>query len=245
MGCKVFLILAFFGFLSIAVFGQDNIRVSKWADTIRVDPEKVEGDSNYTALNCSSGLYVIGDTLIDLSGFKIHQEEIELSALHFDKKFTVICLIRTRGQGGYESDYKEDTVVVLGRKKQLKKLRTPPSANLLLPEYSFKSNCPPMVCGRYYLAADKKHVKVEIRSPNELSQLVPEIKTEIDAFFLIDDRAFQKGKFQRVNDGYLILVNKVVSQCRIQYADLLYHVSFAGKITALGQNITQVTRLCY
>jgi hypothetical protein len=241
------LILAF-NFISLIFFF--NVRVEaamnlSHSDTIRIDQELVQGDSNYTALNYSNGIYPIGDTIIDLSQFQIHQKQIKLIDLSFDKKFKAIAEINTRGSRGFGGDYSEDTVMIKGQSKQLGKSIAVNEGEMPYQEKSFRNNCPPSVCGYYYVASVSKRNRVEVRGPSDLNKLIPKLITPADAFFFIDDRIYQTGKFKKLNDGYLILVNKVVNDCRVTYADLLYRVSDTGVVTYLGQNITQVTRMCY
>lgn len=216
-----------------------------YPDTIRIDQELVQGDSNFTALNYAKGIYPIGDTIIDLSQFQVHQKQIKLIDLSFDKKFKAIAKINTRGKSGYGGDYTQDTVMIKGLAKHLGKTKPNDDPNAAYLENSFRNNCPPSVCEHYYVALKRKRNKIEVRGPYDIYKLIPKLFTPTDAFFFIDDRVYQFGKYQKLADGYLILVNKVVNDCRVTYADLLYRVSGDGKISYLGQNITQVTRMCY
>jgi hypothetical protein len=56
---------------------------------------------------------------------------------------------------------------------------------------------------------------------------------------------WQSGRYSQTKKGFYILQNKVITHCRIQYADILYFISYRGEVTELARNITHHTNLCY
>jgi hypothetical protein len=76
--------------------------------------------------------------------------------------------------------------------------------------------------------------------------MIPVVKTPYDAlFFIALNTYFPPARFAKTQDGFLILLNKSISDCPIDYADILYHVNHYGKAKELGRVITRKTALCH
>jgi hypothetical protein len=79
-----------------------------------------------------------------------------------------------------------------------------------------------------------------------MNKLIPRTKNPYDAWFVLENaRYWPRGKFAKVKDGYLVLVNKKTRDCQIDYADILYHVHENGSSEELGRVLTQKTTLCH
>lgn len=207
------------------------------ADTIRINADSLEMNVDYSAMEKKSGIYVIGDTAIHLDSFAFHNVELKYNAVSFDKKFLHIAQI--------SFGHRRDTVMIKGSKKSLKTKRQLNSYMTYEQESSgFINRCPPGRCYHYYVGVKGNGKRVSANNLRELRVLIPVVKKVSDAFFLIDDNNFQKGRYYKAGGSYYILINKRVQDCHMTFADILYRVDADGSVTELGRNITEITNLC-
>ena len=66
-------------------------------------------DSDYSAIGRSTGLYRIGEVKINLSKFKVFDNNFNISSLSFSDSLIYAAIVRVRGSLSAE-DYQEDTI---------------------------------------------------------------------------------------------------------------------------------------
>lgn len=209
-------------------------------------------DSDYTALNRKSGMYRIGEVSINLSKFKSFEKNIDLAKLSFSDSLNYIATVYVNGTSASE-EFKEDTVMMRGEKtqdwKSIKNISEEPDQEfwkIRKNAEGFGNDCPPGICTHYFMALTKSGFLINVKNVEEISKILPEVKTQNDALFLLTlGTNFTNGKYAKTKEGYLILLNRKITDCPIDYADILYQVDKKGKITNLGRVITRKTALCH
>ena len=209
-------------------------------------------DSDYSAIGRSSGVYRIGEVKINLSKFKPFDNNFKISSLSFSDSLIYTAIVRVIGTASSE-DYHEDTTLISGEKilnwKEFKNLGKEADSEpwkIKSETKGFGNDCPPGICTHYFMAVTKSGFILNVNNIESLNQMIPFVKTPYDAlFFIALNTYFPQGKFAKTQDGYLVLLNKSITDCPIDYADILYHVDRYGKVKELGRVITRKTALCH
>lgn len=209
-------------------------------------------DSDYSAIQKTAGFYRIGEVKINLAKFKFLDTKFNVSSLSFSDSLIYTAIVRVRGTASSE-DYNEDTILISGEQilnwKELKKMGTeadPEPWKMKSEVKGFGNDCPPGICTHYFIAVTKSGYIINANNIESLSQMIPIVTTPYDAlFFIALNTYFPQGKFAKNQDGYLILLNESISDCPIDYADILYQVDRYGKVKELGRVITRKTALCH
>lgn len=209
-------------------------------------------DSDYSAIQKTAGLYLIGEVKINLAKFKLLDPNFDLSSLSFSDSLIYTAIVRVRGSASSE-DYQEDTVKISGENfinwKGLKSMRLEVDQEpwkIKSETKGFGNDCPPGICTHYFIAVTKSGYILNASNIESLSNMIPVVKTPYDAlFFIALNTYFPPARFAKTQDGYLILLNKSISDCPIDYADILYNVDRYGKAKELGRVITRKTALCH
>ena len=208
-------------------------------------------DSDYTALNRKSGMYRIGEVSINLSKFRSFEKNIDVAGLSFSDSLDYVATVFVNGTNASE-EFKEDTVMMRGKNiqdwKSIKNISEEPDQEfwkIRKTAQGFGNDCPPGICTHYFMAVTKSGFLINVKTVEEIGKILPVVKTQNDALFLLTlSTNFPNGKYAKTNEGYLILLNRKISDCPIDYADILYQVDKKGKITNLGRVITKKTALC-
>lgn len=109
------------------------------------------------------------------------------------------------------------------------------------------------IINRWYVSAKLKNGGTEtITDLKSLSQFIGEIDNQFDALFWFDCytnsgipiRVSSSSKYETLDDGYLIIVNSIISDCIITSADILYFVSKDKKVTYIQFLHTKVEGGC-
>ena len=208
-------------------------------------------DSDYTALNRKSGMYRIGEVSINLSKFRTFEKNIDLARLSFSDSLVYVATVFVNGTNSSE-EFKEDTVLMRGENprdwKSIKNISDELDQEpwrLRKTAQGFGNDCPPGICTHYFIAVTKSGFLINVKSVDEINKILPVVKTQNDALFLLTlSTNFPNGKYAKTKEGYLILLNRKISDCPIDFADILYQVDKKGKITNLGKVITRKTGLC-
>jgi hypothetical protein len=207
-------------------------------------------DSDYSSIQKTAGFYRIGDVKINLAKFKFLDPKFNVSSLSFSDSLIYTAIVRVRGSSSSE-DYQEDTVLMGGENilkwEGLKNIESNLEPRKIKSETKgFGNDCPPSICTHYFIAVTKSGYVFNVNTSESLSKMIPVIKTPYDAVFYINlNTYFPQARFAKTQHGYLILLNKSVSDCPIDYADILYHVDHSGKVKELGRVITRKTALCH
>lgn len=216
---------------------KDTIQLS---DTIVIDTEKIEGDTNFTFINHEKGKYKIGDTVIERSNFKSFQgDKISPGSISFNKKLLYLAKIEIRGEAYNPQENLGDTTIIFGTPKMIKPFVKKRKMGFFdQPHYGFPNNCPPSQCFHYYIGINNSKMLVKAFNPTDLKKLIPKVITPADAFFFVEDNPYIGGIYALSKKGYLVLINTKVSDCPMTYADKLYFIDFKGNVTEMGENIT-------
>lgn len=209
-------------------------------------------DSDYTALNRKSGMYRIGEVSINLSKFRSFEKNIDLAKLSFSDSLDYIATVFVNGTNTSE-EFKEDTVMMRGENpkdwKSIKNISEEPNQEfwkIRKTAQGFGNDCPPGICTHYFMAVTKSGFFINVKTVEEIGKILPVVKTQNDALFLLTlSTNFPNGKYAKTKEGYLILLNRKISDCPIDYADILYQVDRYGKVKELGRVITRKTALCH
>ncbi len=210
---------------------------------------RLRNDSDYSAIERSAGLYRIGDVKINLTKFKFLDSKFNVSSLSFSDSLIYTAIVRVRGSSSSE-DYQEDTILMRGENivkwEDLKNVEANQEPWKIKSETKgFGNDCPPGICTHYFIAVTKSGFILNANSIESLGQMIPIVKSPYDALFYIAlNTYFPPARFAKTRDGFLILLNKSISDCPIDYADILYHVDHYGKVKELGRVITRKTALC-
>jgi hypothetical protein len=222
---------------------NDNIQQ---IDTIVIDTEKIEGDTNYTFINHEKGKYRIGDTVIERSNFKSFQgDKLSSGSISFNKKLLYLAQIAIRREAYNPEENLGDTTIIFGTTKMIKPFVKKRKMGFYDQQYSgFPNNCPPSQCFHYYIGINNAKMLVKAFNRTDLKKLIPKVITPADAFFFVEDNPYISGIYALSKKGYLVLINTKVRDCPMTFADKLYFVDFKGNVTEMGENTTQITRLC-
>jgi hypothetical protein len=209
-------------------------------------------DSDYSAIQRTVGLFRIGDVKINLAKFKLLDPNFNVSSLSFSDSLIYTAIVRVRGSSSSE-DYQEDTVLMRGENivkwEGLKNVVTEANQEpwkIKSETKGFGNDCPPSICTHYFIAITKSGYILNASNIESLGNMIPVVKSPYDAMFYIAlNTYFAPARFAKTRDGYLILLNKSISDCPIDYADILYQVDRYGKVKELGRVITRKTALCH
>jgi hypothetical protein len=217
------------------------------------NPYGLEEGSNtrveYSVLTRDTGFLNIGAYRIRISGFtKIEYQEITGKIKFPDSLGFVAMVFLQDGEP-------RDTVVLKGTKPSgtlINKLEKRPADTdpyawqQLNRTLGFGNDCPPGDCRRHFIAITRSSRLIKVIEPEEIIKILPRVQTALDAVFAITKQNHvPTAKTARIKDGYLVLLNEKISDCPINFADILYKVSFTGKIERLGMVITKRTTLCH
>ncbi len=210
---------------------------------------RLTNDSDYSAIERSAGLYRIGDVKINLAKFKFLDPKFNVSFLSFSDSLIYTAIVRVRGSSSSE-DYQEDSILMRGENivkwEGLKNVEANQEPWKIKSETKgFGNDCPPGICTHYFIAVTKSGYILNACNIETLGNMIPVVKSPYDAMFYIAlNTYFPPARFAKTRDGFLILLNKSISDCPIDYADILYHVDHSGKVNELGRVITRKTALC-
>jgi len=247
---------------SLIFFACSPVMISVKQEVNKLSLEEIENphnltmrqrnDSDYSAIQKTVGLYRIGEVKINLAKFEVLEPNFNLSSLSFADSLIYTAIVRVRGSASSE-DYQEDTVKISGENfinwKGLKNISPEVDQEpwkIKTEIKGFGNDCPPGNCTHYFLTVTKSGYIINATNIESLSNMIPVIKSPYDAMFYIAvNTYFPPARFAKTKDGYLILLNKSISDCPIDYADILYHVDRYGKVKELGRVITRKTALCH
>jgi hypothetical protein len=215
-------------------------------DTIVIDTEKIEGDTNYTFINHEKGKYKIGDTVIERSNFKSFQgDKISPGSISFNKKLLYLAKIEIRGEAYNPEENLGDTTIIFGTRKMIKPFVKKRKMGFYdQPHVGFLNYCPPSRCFHYYIGINNAKILLKAFNSTDLKKLIPKVITPADAFFFVEDNPYIGGIYALSKKGYLIVINTKVRDCPMTFADKLYFIDFKGNVKEMGENTTQITRLC-
>jgi hypothetical protein len=215
-------------------------------DTIVIDINKIEGDTNYTVINQEKGKYKIGDTVIERSNFKSFQgDKISSKLLSFNKKLLYLAKIEIRREAYNPEENLGDTTIIFGTRKMIKPFVKKRKMGFYdQPHVGFLNNCPPSRCFHYYIGINNAKILVKAFNSTDLKKLIPKVITPADAFFFVEDNPYIGGIYALSKKGYLVVINTKVRDCPMTFADKLYFIDFKGNVKEMGENTTQITRLC-
>jgi hypothetical protein len=217
------------------------------------NPYGLEEGSNtrveYSVLARDTGFLNIGSYRIRISGFtKIEHQEIS-GKIKFPDSLSFVAIVFL------QDGEPRDTVVLKGTKPSaslINKLEKKPANadpyawQQLNRTLGFGNDCPPGDCRRHFITITKSNRLIKVIEPEEMPKILPRIHSSLDALFAITKRNhLPTAKTAKIKDGFLILLNEKISDCPIDFADVLYKVSFTGKIEKLGMVITKKTTLCH
>lgn len=202
------------------------------------------GDSS--SLYKKIGMLDIGDYRINLLFFSDFSQEAIFQKLSWPDTLLYVAEVAT---GRTETN---DTTVIFSKaltaaqKTRLKTIKKWSEFDDLYYNYGFGNNCPPGDCKHYFIGLTSRNNIIRAVNPGELKKLLPWVRNPYDAWFMLEGALYwPKGKYAKVDDGYLLLLNKRTRDCQIDYADILYHVSLKGEVEELGRVLTQKTNLCF
>jgi hypothetical protein len=217
------------------------------------NPYGLEEGSNtrveYSALSRDTGFLNIGAYKINIPGFtKIEPQEI-IGKIKFSDSLRFVAIVNL------QNGEPRDTIVLKGIKPAaalINKLQKRPADidpyawQQINRTLGFGNDCPPGDCRRHFIAITRSNRLIKVAEPEEMVKILPRIHSELDAVFAISKRDYlPTAKTARIKDGFLVLLNEKISDCPINYSDVLYKVSFTGKIERLGMVITKKTTLCH
>lgn len=204
---------------------------------------------DYSVVNKDTGHLNIGAYWINLARFYNFKQESVIGSLSFPDSLVYVAIINNRGDDSF------DTTIIRGKKPNpllIKKLQQRPAAidpyawQELNRKQGFGNDCPPGNCTHYFIAITKTKRLIKVINPDDLAKILPSIKTGNDAFFsIVKNDYWPRGKYAKTKDGFLVLLNEKISNCPIDYADVLYQIDNNGKQVLLGRVITQKTMLCH
>ncbi len=209
--------------------------------------EIVDGRSeNKSALDWKDGLLDIGDYRINLARFSDFEQGKFFNKLSWPDTIAYVAMVSTgRGMGN-------DTTVLFSRqltvtqKKRLKQAPKRAGYEDFHQPVGFGNDCPPGDCRHYFIGLSTRNKIIQVNGPGEMNKLIPRTQNPYDAWFVLENASFwPRGKFAKLKDGFLVLLNKKIRDCQIDYADILYHVHENGSSEELGRVLTQKTTLCH
>jgi len=239
------------GLLTPAIIRLENVFENNSIEALE-NPYKIEERSNstidYSALKKNIGFLNIGEFRINLSRFTNYKQESIIKSLSFPDSLVYVAMVKNHG------DDKFDTIIIRGKKPDpllIKKLQQRPAAidpyawQEIRRKEGFGNDCPPGNCTHYFIAITKTKRLIKVSNPDDMFKILPSIKTGNDAFFQVVQNDYRpKGKYIKTKDGFMVLLNEKISNCPIDYADVLYQVDNDGKLVMRGRVITKKTMLC-
>jgi len=199
-----------------------------------------------SSLNRTKGMLDIGDYRINLGFFSDFAQEAFFNKLSWPDTIVYVAKVST-GRG-----MENDTTVLFSRqltptqKNRLKQVPKRAGFDDFNQPAGFGNDCPPGNCKHYYIGLSTRNKITQVNNPSDMNKLIPFIKNPYDAWFVLENSSYwPRGKFAKLKDGYLVLLNKKTRDCQIDYADILYHVHENGMSEELGRVLTQKTTLCH
>lgn len=239
------------GLLNPTMVRLENIFENNSIEALE-NPHKIEERTNstidYSVLKKNTGFLDIGEFRINLSRFTNYSQEPIIKSLSFLDSLVYIAIVNNRGGDKF------DTTIIRGKKPSpslIKNLqKRPPSIDPytwqeIRRKEGFGNDCPPGNCTHYFIAITKTNRLIKVSNPDDMMKILPRIKTGNDAFFqIVQNNSRPKGKYAKTKEGFLVLLNEKISNCPINYADVLYRVDNIGNMVQLGRVITKKTTLC-
>lgn len=261
---KVILILLFI-FPSLIGYSQTKIGkkesldsiISKLPDSLLAIPaneryemyklEIEDGRSaDSSALNRTKGMLYIGDYRINLSFFSDFSQEAFFHKLTWPDSILYVAEVSTGRSVSNDTTILFSKPLTAAQKTRLKPTRKKMDYDNFSHNYGFGNDCPPGDCKHYFIGLTTRNNILRVDNPGEIKKLLPRIRNPYDAWFMLEAAMYwPRGKFAKVNDGFLVLINKRTRDCQIDYADILYHVHQSGHVKELGRVLTQKTTLCF
>jgi hypothetical protein len=211
--------------------------------------ERSQSAMDYSVLKNDTGFLNIGEYRINLSRFTNYKQESIIKSLSFPDSLVYIAIVSNRGDDSF------DTTIIRGKKPDpllIKKLQRKPTEidayawQELSRKQGFGNDCPPGNCTHYFIAITSTKRLIKVSNPDDLLKILPRLKTGNDAYFhIVKNDYWPRGKYAKTKNGFLVLLNEKISNCPIDYADVLYQVDYNGKLVQLGRVITQKTMLCH
>ena len=203
----------------------------------------------YSALAQDTGFLNIGAYRIRLSGFTKWEHQDIVGKIKFPESLSFVAIVYL------QNGEPRDTIALKGTKPTatlIKKLEKKPAAidpyawQQLNRTIGFGNDCPPGDCRHHFIAISRSNRLIKVTEPMEMPRILPRIRSAQDALFAIIKKDYlPTAKTAKTQEGYLLLINEKISDCPINYADILYKVSHSGKIERLGMVITKRTTLCH
>jgi hypothetical protein len=217
------------------------------------NPYGLEEGSNtrieYSALAKDTGFLNIGSYRIRISGLTKREHQEISGKIKFPDSLSFVAMVFL------QDGEPRDTIILKGTKPSaalINKLQKRPADidpyawQQINRTLGFGNDCPPGDCRRHIIAITRSNKMIKVTEPEEMVKILPRIHSELDAVFAISKRNYlPTTKTARIKEGYLVLMNEKISDCPINYADVLYKVSFTGKIERMGMVITKKTTLCH
>lgn len=202
------------------------------------------GDSS--SLNKKNGLLDIGDYRVNLLFFTDFIQEAVFQKLSWPDSLLYVAEVATGRNETNDTSVLYSKVLTKAQKTRLKATKKRTAFDDVYFNYGFGNDCPPGDCKHYFIGLTSRNNIIRAVNPGELKKLLPRVRNPYDAWFLLEGAFYwPKGKYAKVDDGYLLLLNKRTRDCQIDYADILYHVNLKGKVEELGRVLTQKTNLCF
>lgn len=203
----------------------------------------------YSVLAKDTGYLNIGAYRIRINGFSRMDYQEAKSKLRFPDSLRFVAVVHT--QNGEPTD----TIILKGIKPSsalISRLnQKPPDVDpyawqQLNRTMGFGNDCPPGECRRHFIAITASGRLIRVNDPQEMTKIMPRIQSATDALFhVVKKNELPTAKTARVSDGFLVIINEKISDCPINFADVLYKVSFTGKTERMGMVITKRTTLCH
>lgn len=217
------------------------------------NPYALEEGSNtrieYSILARDTGYLNIGAYRIRINGFSKMDYQEAKGKLRFPDSLRFVAVVHT--QNGEPTD----TIILKGTKPSstlISRLnQKPPDIDpyawqQLNRTMGFGNDCPPGDCRRHFIALTASGRLIKVNDPQEMTKILPRIHGATDAlFYVVKKNHLPTAKTARIRDGFLVVINEKISDCPINFADVLYKVSFAGKTERMGLVITKRTTLCH
>lgn len=202
------------------------------------------GDSS--SLNKNNGLLDIGDYRINLIFFSDFSQEAIFQKLSWPDSLLYVAEVATGRNEINDTSVLYSKALTITQKNRLKTTKKRSEFDDLFYNYGFGNDCPPGDCKHYFIGLSSNNNIIRVVNPSEIKKILPRVRNPYDAWFMLEGAMYwPRGKYAKVDDGYLVLLNKRTRDCQIDYADILYHVNLKGKVEELGRVLTQKTTLCY
>lgn len=217
------------------------------------NPYHLEEGSNtrteYSMLARDTGYFEIGNYRIRVSAFTKMEHQELAGKIKFPDSLIYVAMVST------QNDESRDTIILKGIKPSptlITRLQQKPADidpyawQQLNQTMGFGNDCPPGNCRHHFIAITRTKQLIRVTEPQEIIKILPRISNVTDAVFAIIKRThIPTVKTAAIKGGYLVVVNEKIGDCPIDYADVLYKISTAGKQERLGMVITKRTTLCH